>query len=98
MMVALLCLTVSACAHSQAIPDLDPAPILTTKTVVERRCPAEAVVEIPPGVVLPPGAVVSGNEAGLAYVGARFRREERLEARAADIKADCDTPPPERGD
>jgi hypothetical protein len=63
--------------------------VIERKIEMVRVCPEELRLDLPESVVLPEGAVLKGNQAGLGYVNSRFRREELLAARLADAKGQC---------
>lgn len=87
--------TLSACAHSPATLDRPAGPAVVTRTdrTVETVCPAELGNPLPARMKLPTGASVSGNDAGMAYMAGRFRREDQLETVIEDARAACPKPP-----
>lgn len=80
----------TACGHSPTkLAGPAPDPVIKTTRVVETRCPAELDNPPPARVSLPAGAVVEGNEAGMTYMTARYRREFALEALITDARQAC---------
>lgn len=85
--------TLSACANAPATrPDLGgskPDPVIETKTIVRRECPAELFVD--PGARPQPAssAVISHNAAGGEYLDALNALIGRLLDLVADARAQC---------
>lgn len=66
-----------------------PDPVVETRTVVERVCPAELLGEIPAKPAPPAGAVVDGNVAGLDWIGMLGRWGDKLRLLLTDAAAQC---------
>ena len=75
-----------ACAHS---PAARPAPIVETRTVTRTLCPIELKLPPPAKPPVPAGAILRGNEAGLAFVAALAGWGDALAARLADAVREC---------
>lgn len=80
----------SACGGSLATPPRPAAdPIVETRTVIRRVCPAELVAPLPPRVATPADAAIEATREVLAWIGARFAREDAIEARLRDAAGQC---------
>lgn len=82
----------TACASAgPSLPNLAdlPAP---SHLQIDRRlfCPAEIMIALPDRVSPPAGAVLRVNEEADAYLEARARREDVLEAAVRDAQAACE--------
>ena len=67
-----------------------PPPVLQVDVQRIVVCPAELEQAIPPRAEPPPGAILRTNEEADSYLDAKDGREDVLEARLRDAKADCD--------
>lgn len=81
----------TACAHSPASKPLprDPDPVVETRTLIERVCPAELSAEIGQLPKRPAGGVLEGDTATLAWVGAIARAAANLWQQLFDARAAC---------
>lgn len=81
--------TLNACAGlpETATPSADP--VIETRTVRVVKCPDEVTAPIPPRVMTPVGLVLELPERALRWIGERFAREEALEKRLTDARAEC---------
>ncbi|WP_343528738.1 hypothetical protein [Sphingomonas sp.] len=52
-------------------------------------CPAEITAPLPPAEAMPANAVIEASREVLRWIGRRFAREEMLERRIVDAKAQC---------
>mgnify|MGYP007030467734 CR=1 FL=1 len=81
----------SACSSSGADSTVKsaPDPVIETRTVTREVCPAE--LALPLGERPQPGAdaVVTGNEAGMAWLAAIMARVGLLEDRLTDAAKAC---------
>lgn len=86
----------TACAHSPASKPLprDPDPVVETRTLIERACPAELSAEIGQLPKRPAGGVLEGDTATLAWVGAIARAAADLWRQLFDARAACPVPAP----
>jgi len=80
----------AACATSpgnrpRAIVD----PVIETRIESRTVCPPEVAAALPAEPVMPANAAIEASEAVLAWIGARFRREELLDQRLADARKAC---------
>ena len=57
--------------------------------MTETICPLELLLPVPPKPVPEDGAVLTGNEAGLRFVGALGGHSDDLADRIADALAEC---------
>ncbi len=79
-----------ACVRSPATPrPTHPDPIVETRTVRVKQCPAEVTAALPLAEPTPAGAVIDASREVLRWIGRRFAREELLERRLTDAKAAC---------
>ena len=90
MLLAASVAMLTACAASvsdaaQSAPD----PVIETRTVTVRVCPAELRAALPPRAEAAADAVLSGNEAGMAWLNALLARLGLVEARLADAAKEC---------
>lgn len=81
--------TLSACAGlpETSTPSADPVVVTRTERVV--KCPDEVTAPMPPRVTTPTDLVLELPERALRWIGQRFAREEALEKRLADARAEC---------
>ena len=81
----------TACAASPSEPAnlLPPDPVIETRTVIERVCPAELRLALPARPVLPASARLDGNEAGLGWLAEMLARTGLIEDRIADAAKEC---------
>lgn len=81
----------SACAssHTDAPAQVEPAPVIETRTEVRLHCPAE--LDAPIGVVpaVPDGAAIDGNVAGLGWLGDVLAWARGLADRLSDARKAC---------
>lgn len=73
-------------------PDLGgpkPDPVIETKTIVRRECPAELFVDPGKPPVPAQGAIIHHNAAGGDYLDALSTMVGRLLAQLADARAQC---------
>lgn len=86
-------MTLSACGGAPAKrPDLGgptPDPVIETKTIVRRECPAELFVDPGPPPQPAASAVISHNQAGGDYLDALTGMIGRLLDQLADARAQC---------
>jgi hypothetical protein len=91
-MVASIAMT-SACATSSGTKPLprDPDPIVETRTVVQRVCPAELLAPVPAKPKRPAGdgASLTGDAATLGWIGAIVRWADEIASLLADAKLSC---------
>lgn len=67
-----------------------PPQVLQVNTQRVVVCPAELEQAIPPRAEPPAGAILRANDEADSYLDAKDGREDLLEARLRDAKADCD--------
>lgn len=81
----------TACAHSPGSKPLpaDPDPVVETRTVIERVCPAELAEAPAPLPARPAGGVLEGDQRTLAWVGEIARAAADLWQRLFDAGAAC---------
>lgn len=80
----------SACNASRTEePASTPDPIVTIKRETTLVCPAELLMPLPAAPTPLPGAVIEGNEAGLAFVGALGSFAQALVDRLRDASEQC---------
>lgn len=70
-------------------PRAESDPVVEVRTVVRTSCPADVTAALPPRAAPPEAGVLRGTVEALAWVSARFRREETLEARIEAARAAC---------
>lgn len=81
----------TACAASRGEPAnlLPPDPVIETRTVVERVCPAELRQARPARPVLAADARLDGNRSGLDWLSATLALLGLLEDRLDDAAKEC---------
>lgn len=81
----------TACQSSPATSPKGPSadPIVRVDRRVETRCPAELEQAVPARIAKAPGAELTGNDAGLAWLRAHLGRENLLEGRLVDAAKAC---------
>ncbi|MBI0530074.1 hypothetical protein [Sphingomonas sp. TX0522] len=65
-------------------------PVIETRTVRVVTCPAEVTAPTPAAIAMPAHPLVQATAEVLAWIGARFAREELLAKRIDDARAQCD--------
>lgn len=83
--------TIAACATSPVTKPLprDADPVVETRTVERRVCPAELLTPPPAKPARPAGGFLEGDAATLDWVGWLARWGEGLAARLADAAQAC---------
>lgn len=80
----------SACAGSPAPrASIAPDPVVELRTVTRTVCPDELLLPLPPREPAPLEAAIEAGQEVLRWIAGRFAREEVLEGRLADAKAQC---------
>ena len=83
--------TIAACATSPVTKPLprDADPIVETRTVERRVCPAELLTPVPAKPARTAGGFLEGDAASLDWVGRLARWGEALAARLTDAAKAC---------
>ena len=91
MLLATCVVMPSACGASahKPRPKAEPDPVIVTRTEVVRVCPAELTAARPSRPAVPDGAVLTGSDAGMAWLSALIGYTGLLEDRLADAGAQC---------
>lgn len=82
--------TLSACTGLPATrPAIAPDPLVETKTVIKRVCPAEVTAATPAPVAPYAGPAIDVPPEFLTWNSAHFRRESLLSGRLDDARGQC---------
>lgn len=77
----------AACASSPGTRPADP--VVEVRTVTRLVCPDEVTQPAPARVPTPADAAIEAAQEVLAWIARRFAREDALERRLMDAKAQC---------
>lgn len=90
MLAALSAATLHACATwPTERPAVAPDPLIETRTIVRTICPPEITAALPARPVPSDGAVIDGNDDGLAWLSQLLVHLGLVEARFTDAKGQC---------
>lgn len=83
-------MTLNACGASRVSAPVRPAdPVIETRTVRVVTCPAEVTAPTPAAIAMTASPIVHATAEVLAWIGARFAREELLAKRIDDARDQC---------
>lgn len=80
----------TACATSRDnAPPAAVDPVIETRVETRVVCPAEVTAATPTQPEPGPGALLSGNDAGMAFLSILFAHAQLLRGRIDDARAEC---------
>lgn len=82
-------LAACSASPSEGRPQIAPDPVIAQRVEIQRVCPAELRLALPPKPALPADAALSGNQAGMAWLRAMLIRLGLIEVRLADAAREC---------